>query len=302
MMMKIFGLNLYTWGGIISIFITYYLIQKGASIAATQNKKDIESKLDIVEKKAIKSIEDTADSTNKKINESANEIIDNLKNRVTSLNTSLEELEKQSQLSTKKIRKDILEKTEKTNYIVEVEGSETRDIVTSEALSSRDKISNEASKTREHVSKKINNNISILKKHMLEKLKPAIYEVKKTWFDLITNVAEIKHLNGNVSKEIRSKNTSLLNLLSDKVAKMRSEVRSTNSFVGDLIKKGNYEQVIELLKYLQKLDQPFNKTYKELFEKEKDKNFYDIQVKYYAEMYELEREFDSIYKNILKLE
>ena len=98
-------LNLYTWGGIIGICLTYYLIQKGASISATKNKTEIENRISIAEKNAIKEIENSRDSTKNKIEKSAELIMSDLKAKAKSLNKSLDILQKEADKATAQIKK-----------------------------------------------------------------------------------------------------------------------------------------------------------------------------------------------------
>ena len=147
-----------------------------------------------------------------------------------------------------------------------------------------------------HVSEEINNDVILLKKHLIEKLQPSIFEVSKTWKGLIRSNYTIDEFKGKVNNETLKKNSDLSNKLSENMNQLRSEIQATTVFLNEI---KDSTLVNKLQDYLKRLDRPFNKTVNDMFES--NGNLHEIQSKYYQEMYELEKEFNIIYKDILKL-
>lgn len=276
--------------GAITGGITYLLIQKGAMVNAAKNKTEIENKVDAATNQAINSIQTTADSTKKKIEENADKIIDGLEIKATALDKTLSELEEKALRSTKLIRTDIQENAQKTNILVESEGLDTRGTV-----------KEEANKTREFVDKKSNSNISLLKEQMLNKLKPSLRKVSTTWLELHRAYRSIEDLDPKkVGYDPWRKAAKIDDTLGDQISILYSEIRSSIAFLKNLKDSPDKNEIV---KYLYDLVGPYNKAMDELLgPRYEGKNGLDIKCKYYNEMRELDIKFDSIYSLVLRLE
>ena len=121
------NMNIYTIAGIIAAAISYFLIQKGAVTNAQKNRTQIENKLDTVTNKAIKSIEETADSTKSRITNSADGIIKDLEQKANTLAQNINTLSYQAKQATQEIKEDVESRTKKTQSVVVDQSGITRD-------------------------------------------------------------------------------------------------------------------------------------------------------------------------------
>ena len=63
------GLNLYTWGGIITIFLTYFLLQKGAVENATKNAKDIKTHVTLTKTEILDGVKNLDEDSRRELME-----------------------------------------------------------------------------------------------------------------------------------------------------------------------------------------------------------------------------------------
>lgn len=299
-MITFLGLNLYTWGGIFSIFITYYLIQKGATISAQNNKKEIEEKIETASIRAITTIEETTEKTRKRIEESADEIIADLKQKTSSLSVELNELELLTRRSTERVKKEIAEKSKETQKTVIDENILTRNELQMEGDSSRKVTNLEGSKTRDYVSNKVGSSLSILKNHLLDKLKPTVFTVTKIWQDLVRNDNRMAEYKDRGGIQMMSKSIDLSNKLSDEVQKMYSEIRITETLIKDCKSNSNDRELDELSIYLAELGKPHQEVMEFMMNTSGGK-FSDSYNEKFKDMYSLNEKFELIYAEILKL-